>query len=317
MGAGGPAVQPEAVVERVGLPAARPEFRADQAALGGGERGRVGALRVGGRGHGGVLSGNRSHYFERPARESNGFFGIGRPASLRSARADAERRDGLLESDREPPIKTRHRNGKRGIDGWEARRERTKPPPYPPVHRLSEHHEMTTTERPGGFGRSGGPQRRARRQSRLAVAGRLAGDPSSESLPADGDARPRIDAAIRVFQTGNRSEINGRIEPGDPTWDALAACHLAGIRSGRVRAENWAFVPLRRPGDPSLSEADWRAAFAVCLQRLGERHRTVSSARTFRDGRAADRSDSGRNGRRRSRPARLIRRPVGQNTRGQ
>jgi hypothetical protein len=31
----------------------------------------------------------------------------------------------------------------------------------------------------------------------------------------------------------------------------------------RARAENWAFVPLRRPGDPSLSEADWRAAFAV------------------------------------------------------
>ena len=88
-------------------------------------------------------------------------------------------------------------------------------------------------------------------------------------MPADGDARPRIDAAIRVFQTGNRSNINGRIEPGDPTLDALAACHLAGIRSGRVRAENWAFVPLRRPGDPSLSEADWRAAFAVVLAAAG------------------------------------------------
>ena len=41
-GAGGPAVQPEAVVERVGLPAARPELRADRAALGSGERGARG-----------------------------------------------------------------------------------------------------------------------------------------------------------------------------------------------------------------------------------------------------------------------------------
>jgi len=89
-------------------------------------------------------------------------------------------------------------------------------------------------------------------------------------LPADGDAGPRIDAAIRAFQTGNRSKVNGRIEPGDPTWNALAAYHLAGIRSGRVRAENLAFVPLRRPGDPSLSEADWHEAFDVYLRWLSE-----------------------------------------------
>ena len=76
-GAARPAVQPEAVVERIGLSAARPKLRADQVALGGGERGRVGGLRVGGRGHGGALSGNRSRHFERPARERNGFFGVG------------------------------------------------------------------------------------------------------------------------------------------------------------------------------------------------------------------------------------------------
>ena len=40
LGAARPAVQPDAVVERVGLPAACPERRADQRALGGGERGR-------------------------------------------------------------------------------------------------------------------------------------------------------------------------------------------------------------------------------------------------------------------------------------
>ncbi|MEI2806756.1 MAG: hypothetical protein V9G18_12700 [Albidovulum sp.] len=40
---------------------------------------------------------------------------------------------------------------------------------------------------------------------------------AGEPLPADGDAGPPIDAAIRAFQTGNRSEVDGRIEPGDPT----------------------------------------------------------------------------------------------------
>jgi len=86
VGAGGPAVQPDTVVERIGLPAACPELCADQAALGGGERCRVRVFRVGGREHGGALSGNRSRYFERPARENHGFLGIGRPVSMRAAR---------------------------------------------------------------------------------------------------------------------------------------------------------------------------------------------------------------------------------------
>ena len=100
---------------------------------------------------------------------------------------------------------------------------------------------------------------------------REAGAPGGRPLPATathGAAHSRRDSR---FPTWSGSDPNGRVEPGDPTWDALAACHLAGIRSGRVRAENWAFVPLRRPGDPSLSEADWRAAFAVWLRRLRER----------------------------------------------
>ena len=57
----------------------------------------------------------------------------------------------------------------------------------------------------------------------------------------------------------------------DPAWEALAAYHLAGIRSGRVRPDDWAFVPLRRPGDPSFSETDLREAFDVYLQLLRER----------------------------------------------
>ena len=82
---------------------------------------------------------------------------------------------------------------------------------------------------------------------------------------------PRTLGAIRAFQARNRSGADERIESGDPTWDALASYDLAGIRSGRVRAENWAFGPLRRPGDPSLSEAGLREAFDVRLRRLHER----------------------------------------------
>ena len=100
---------------------------------------------------------------------------------------------------------------------------------------------------------------------------REAGAPSGESLPADGDARPRIDAAIRAFQTGNRSEVNGRIDPDDPTWEALAAYHLAGIRSGRVRPDNLAFVPLPPPRGRPLSEVALREAFDVYLRWLRER----------------------------------------------
>ena len=91
---------------------------------------------------------------------------------------------------------------------------------------------------------------------------REAGEPGGRPLP-DGPMEPRTLAAIRALRAWSGADPNGRIEPGDPTWNALAAYHLAGVRSGRVRAENLAFVPLRRPGDPSLSEADWRAAFAV------------------------------------------------------
>ena len=46
LGAARPAVQPDAVVERVSLPAARPEFCADQAALGGGDRSLAPARRT-------------------------------------------------------------------------------------------------------------------------------------------------------------------------------------------------------------------------------------------------------------------------------
>ena len=60
-------------------------------------------------------------------------------------------------------------------------------------------------------------------------------------------------------------------EPGDPAWEALAAYHLAGVRSGRVCPEDLAFVPLPQAGDPSFSEADMREAFAVYLMFLRER----------------------------------------------
>jgi len=68
-----------------------------------------------------------------------------------------------------------------------------------------------------------------------------------------------------------RLDPDGRIEPGGPAWDALAAYHLAGIRSGRILQEDLAFTPLRRPGDPPLSEADLREAFDVYLMFLRER----------------------------------------------
>ena len=102
-------------------------------------------------------------------------------------------------------------------------------------------------------------------------AAREAGEPSGQPLPLDGRMEPRTLAAIRAFRSWSGLDPDDRVEPGDPTWNALASYHLAGIRSGRVRAKNWAFVPLRRPGDPSLSEADWREAFAVCLRWLRER----------------------------------------------
>lgn len=100
---------------------------------------------------------------------------------------------------------------------------------------------------------------------------REAGEPGGRPLPSDGPIEPRTVAAIRAFRAWSGLDPDGRIEPGDPAWDALAAYHLAGVRSGRVRPDDLAFVPLRRPGDPSLSEADWREAFAVYLMFLRER----------------------------------------------
>ena len=99
---------------------------------------------------------------------------------------------------------------------------------------------------------------------------REAGEPGDRPLP-DGPMEPRTRAAIRAFRAWSGLDPDGRIEPGDPAWEALAAYHLAGVRSGRVRPDDLAFVPLRRPGDPSLSEADMREAFAVYLMFLRER----------------------------------------------
>ena len=100
---------------------------------------------------------------------------------------------------------------------------------------------------------------------------REAGEAGDRLLPPDGPMEPRTRAAIRAFRAWSGLDPDGRIEPGDPAWEALAAYHLAGVRSGRVRADNLAFVPLRRPGDPSFSEADMREAFAVYLMFLRER----------------------------------------------
>jgi peptidoglycan hydrolase-like protein with peptidoglycan-binding domain len=99
---------------------------------------------------------------------------------------------------------------------------------------------------------------------------REAGEPGGRPLP-DGPMEPRTVAAIRAFRAWSGLEPDSRIEPGDPAWEALAAYHLAGVRSGRVRPDDLAFVPPRRPGDPSLSEADWREAFEVYLMALRER----------------------------------------------
>jgi peptidoglycan hydrolase-like protein with peptidoglycan-binding domain len=94
---------------------------------------------------------------------------------------------------------------------------------------------------------------------------------AGEPLSPDGSMEPRTLAVIRSFQAWSGLDPDGRIEPGDPTWTALAAYHLAGIRSGRVRAKNVAFVPLPSPRGRPLPEADWREAFDVYLRRLRER----------------------------------------------
>ena len=99
---------------------------------------------------------------------------------------------------------------------------------------------------------------------------REAGEPGGRPLPSDGPMEPRTVAAIRAFRAWSGLDPDGRIEPGDPAWEALAAYHLADVRSGRVRPDDLAFVPLPQAGDAALSEADWRAAFAVCLRLLRE-----------------------------------------------
>jgi len=99
---------------------------------------------------------------------------------------------------------------------------------------------------------------------------REAGEPGGRPLPG-GPIEPRTFAAIRAFRAWSGLDPDGCIKPGDPAWEAMAAYHLAGIRSGRVRPDDWAFVPLRRPGDPSFSETDLREAFDVYLMFLRER----------------------------------------------
>lgn len=100
---------------------------------------------------------------------------------------------------------------------------------------------------------------------------REAGEPAGQPLSPDGSMEPRTLAAIQSFQAWSGLDPDGRIEPGDPTWTALAAYHLAGIRSGRVRAKNVAFVPLPSPRGRPLPEADLREAFDVYLRLLRER----------------------------------------------
>ena len=85
VGAPRPAVQPDAVVEWVGLPAPRPEFRADQVALGGGERpGGRGALgvKVRARGTRGIGGGRLAYRGPAALLEGSG----GRRRSHRAAR---------------------------------------------------------------------------------------------------------------------------------------------------------------------------------------------------------------------------------------
>ena len=82
---------------------------------------------------------------------------------------------------------------------------------------------------------------------------------------------PRTFAAIRALRAWSGADLDDRIDPDDPTWKALAAYHLAGIRSGRVRPDNLAFVPLPPPRGRPLSEAALREAFDVYLRWLRER----------------------------------------------
>ncbi|MER2534371.1 MAG: hypothetical protein ABTQ31_04320, partial [Rhizobiaceae bacterium] len=98
-----------------------------------------------------------------------------------------------------------------------------------------------------------------------------AGEAGDRLLPPDGPMEPDTRAAIRAFRAWNRSNPAGHIDPGDPTWKALAAYHLAGIRDGPVRADNLAIVPPPSPRGWPLSAATLREAFDVYLRWLRER----------------------------------------------
>ena len=148
---------------------------------------------------------------------------------MRSARAGAERRDGLLESDREPPIKTRHRNGKRGIDGREARRERAKPLSYPPDSSFERAFKMTTAEVLAGSVGAGG--RNDERDVKLV-----------QRLPDDWRATRR---ASRCPQTATRGRAS--TPPSAP------------FKRGTARGPTSASSPAIRPGT-RWRPITWRAS---------------------------------------------------------
>jgi peptidoglycan hydrolase-like protein with peptidoglycan-binding domain len=109
---------------------------------------------------------------------------------------------------------------------------------------------MTTIEVLAGPVGEGGrdDERDVKLVRRLLDDGRAgeAGDPGGRPLPVDGPMEPDTRAAIRAFRAWSGADPDGRVEPADLAWDALAAYHLAGVRSGRVRPDNLAFVPRPR-----------------------------------------------------------------------
>ena len=122
----------------------------------------------------------------------------------------------------------------------------------------------------GAGGRNDGKDAKLVRRLLADWRAREAGEAGDRPLP-DGPMEPRTLAAIRAFRAWSGLDPDGRIEPGDPAWEALAAYHLAGVRSGRVRPDGLAFVPLPQAGDAARAEADVREAFEVYLMLLRER----------------------------------------------
>jgi peptidoglycan hydrolase-like protein with peptidoglycan-binding domain len=100
---------------------------------------------------------------------------------------------------------------------------------------------------------------------------REAGDPGGRPLPSDGPMEPDTVAAIRAFRAWSGLDPDGRDRARRPGLGRAGGLPPGGRPLGRVRPDDLAFVPLRRPGDPSLSEADWREAFDVYLMFLRER----------------------------------------------